>query len=101
MIILKTVTSTFGLYMMPRFRQQLSALNNEDVHIDTLSKNSNQEYFMIKSLKEVISHHSIIILYHAYFQSRMKYSIIFWLTDSYSKKLFCLQKQGFTFDFHD
>jgi hypothetical protein len=47
---------------------------------------------MIKSLKEVIIHHSII-LYHAYFQFPTKYGIIFWLTDSYIKNDFCLQKQ--------
>ena len=33
------------------------------------------------------------ILHHAYFQSRMKYGFVFWLTDSYSKKVFCLKKK--------
>jgi len=48
---------------------------------------------MIKSLKGIISHHTIRILYHAYFKSCMKYGIIFWLTDSYSKIGVGLQKK--------
>jgi hypothetical protein len=47
---------------------------------------------MIKSLKGIISHHTIRIFYHAYFKSCMKYGIIFWLADSYSKKVVGLQK---------
>jgi hypothetical protein len=39
------------------------------------------------------------MFYHAYFLSPVKYGIIFWLTDSYSKKL--SSKKGDTFDFWD
>jgi len=33
------------------------------------------------------------ILYHVYFLSRVTYGIIFWLTDSYSEIVVCLQKK--------
>ena len=51
---------------MPRFRQQLSALTNENVRIDISRKSLNKEYFMIKSLKEVISHHSEFYIMHIF-----------------------------------
>ena len=34
------------------------------------------------------------MFYHEYFQSPMKYSIIFWLLDSYSKNVVCIKKSG-------
>jgi Reverse transcriptase (RNA-dependent DNA polymerase). len=61
--------------------------------LDILCKSLTKAYFMIKYLKQVISHHSVRILYHAYFQSRMKYDIIFWLMDSYSKNVFCFKRR--------
>ena len=73
----------------------LTLAENLKLHtsIDILYKSLNKAYFMIKSLKEVTSHQAVRILYHAYFQSGLKYGIIFWLTDSYSKKVYCHQKK--------
>ena len=59
-------------------------------------------YFLIKSLKEIINHNSIRILYHACFKSAMKYGIILQLRDRYGKKVFSLQKKkGYKFDYPD
>jgi len=54
---------------------------------------------MIKSLNEV-NKLPLRILYHAYFQSRMKHGIIVWLTDSHSKNFFVLKK-SYLFDFQE
>jgi len=62
-----------------------------NAHIDILHKSLNRLYFMIKSWRGNKS--PFRILYYAYFQSHMKYSITFWFRDSYSKKVFCLQKK--------
>jgi hypothetical protein len=60
-------------------------------HIRKLCKDLNKSYYIIKCLKDVVSAGIIKIIYFAYFQSKMKCGMIFWVTDSYSKKI-CLQK---------
>ena len=55
---------------------------------------------MVKCLKEVIIHQAVSVFYHACFQSPMKYSITFWLTDIYSKN-FAYIKELIHFDFWD
>jgi hypothetical protein len=62
-------------------------------HINNLCKSLNKAHFLMECLKDVISVDMIKAIYFAYFQSRMKYSIMFWVTDSYSKKIFRLQKK--------
>ena len=42
---------------------------------------------MVQCLKEVISRQTLRMFCLAYFRSPMKYGIIFWLTDSYSKNV--------------
>ena len=62
-----------------------------NAHIDILCKSLNTSYFMIKPWRSNKS--PLWILYYAYFQSHMKYSITFWFRDSYSKKFFVLKKK--------
>ena len=47
-------------------------------HIDILHKSLKKAQIIVKCLKKAISH-------QAYFQSPLKYVIIFWLTDIYIK----------------
>jgi hypothetical protein len=52
-------------------------------------------YFIIKTLKETTSY-NIRLIYHSYFQSRLKYGIIFWGAAKDSIKVFQIQKKGDT-----
>jgi hypothetical protein len=63
-------------------------------HINNLCNSLNKAYLLMKCLKDVISVDMIKTIYFAYFQSRIKYIIMFWMTDSYSQKIFRLQKNG-------
>ena len=54
-------------------------------HIDILHKSLKKAQFIVKCLKKAVSH-------QAYFQSAMKYGVIFWLTDVYIKNVL-LKKQ--------
>jgi hypothetical protein len=56
-------------------------------HIGILCKGLKKAQFVVECLKEVMSQQTVTVFYLAYFQSPMKYSIIFWLTDCYSKML--------------
>jgi hypothetical protein len=49
----------------------------------------------MKCLNDVISVDVIKTIYFAYFQSRTKYGIMFWVTDSYSKKIFLSKTRSF------
>jgi len=62
-------------------------------HIYSLSSNLSKSYFMMKSLKPVISEKSIWNIYFAYFESKLRFGIMFWGVDSKSITLFRLQKK--------
>jgi hypothetical protein len=61
---------------------------NWKTHIQTLCV-----YYILKSLKGVMSLHTIKTIYFAYFQTRMKYGIAFWGTDCDSVKVFHMLKK--------
>jgi hypothetical protein len=50
-------------------------------------------YFIIKTLKETTSYNIIRLSYHSYFQSRLKYGIIFWGAAIDNIKVFRIQKK--------
>lgn len=62
-------------------------------HIYSLSSSLSKSYFMIKSLKPAIGEKSIWNIYFAYFESKLRYGIMFWGGDSKSIILFRLQKK--------
>jgi hypothetical protein len=51
-------------------------------------------YFIIKTLKEAMSYNMIRSIYYSYFESRLKYGIIFWRSAKDSIKIFRIQKKG-------
>jgi hypothetical protein len=61
--------------------------------IKSICPNLNKAYFIIKTLKETTSYNIIRLIYHSYFQSRLKYGIIFWGTGNDSIKVFQIQKK--------
>jgi len=48
---------------------------------------------MIKFFRDVMSTYTLWSIYFLYFNSRLKYGIIFWLLDSEIIKVFWLQKK--------
>lgn len=62
-------------------------------HINSLSSSLSKVYFLIKTLKDTVSNHMIRSIYYAYFQSRLKYGIIFWGSVKDSLKIFIIQKK--------
>jgi hypothetical protein len=61
--------------------------------VNNLCNNLNKAYFLVKCLKDVVSGDMIKTIYFTYFQSRMKCSIMFWVTDSCSKTFFYIQEK--------
>jgi hypothetical protein len=64
-----------------------------NTHIKSICPNLNKAYFIITMLKETTSYNIISFIYHSYFQSRLKYGIIFWGADKDSIKVFRIQKR--------
>jgi len=61
--------------------------------IHSLCASLSKSYYMIKSLRNVTSTQMIWSTYFAYFQSRLRYGIMFWGGDGKSIKIFRLQKK--------
>jgi hypothetical protein len=66
---------------------------NWHTHINSLCSTLSKVYFIIKTLKDAMSYHMITSIYYAYFQSRLKYGIIFWGSVKDSLKVFLIQKK--------
>jgi len=66
---------------------------NCHIHLRFLCASLSKFYYIIKSLKDVMSFQMIRMIYYAYFQSRMKYGIIFWGRDWDSVKVFHVQRR--------
>jgi hypothetical protein len=66
---------------------------NWHTHINSLSSSLSKVYFLIKTLKDTMSYHMIRSIYYAYFQSQLKYGIIFWGSVKDSLKVFIAQKK--------
>src|SRR5215510_6076776 len=62
-------------------------------HIYSLSSNLSKIYFMIKSLKHIIGEKLIWNIYFAYFESKLRYGILFWGGNSKIIIPFRLQKK--------
>jgi hypothetical protein len=63
------------------------------IHIWSLCASLSKVYYIIKSFKDVMSFHMIWTIYYAYFESQMKYGIIFWGRGRDSAKVFQIQKK--------
>jgi hypothetical protein len=64
-----------------------------NTHINSICPNLHKAYFIIKRLKETICHKTSRLIYFSYFQSRLKYGIIFWGAAKDSIKVFRIQKR--------
>jgi hypothetical protein len=64
-----------------------------NTHVKFICPNLNKAYFIIKMLKETTSYKIIRLIYYFYFESRLKYGIIFWGTAKESIKVFRIQKK--------
>ena len=80
----KIETKFLGLYLIEDIKW--------DVHIQHLSNILNENYFVLQSLKPVISVNTLRSIYFANFHSHLRYGILFWGGDSQSIKIFKLQK---------
>ena len=63
------------------------------VHIRTLCHSLSKVYFIIKSLKDVLGTNMLWNIYFAYFESRLRYGIIFWGGTGESIKVLRMQKK--------
>jgi hypothetical protein len=72
----------------------LTITKNWKVHIQTLCASLSKVYYILKSLKGVMGLHIIKAIYFAYFQTHMKYGIVFWGTDCDSIKFFLYAKEN-------
>jgi hypothetical protein len=66
-----------------------------NVQVRHLSQKLSKVYYIIKSLKKVMSLHIIRSIYPANFQSLLRYGIIFWCGGIESIKIFKLQRKDF------
>jgi hypothetical protein len=75
----------------------LSMNNTENlkchIHLHFLCASLSKVYYIIKSLKDVMSFQLILTICYAYLQSRMKYCIIFWGTERDSVNVFHVQRR--------
>jgi hypothetical protein len=63
-------------------------------HIDQLSSKLNSAFYVIRSLKSVISTKNLRTIYFSYVHSIIAYGIIFWGNSPYSYNIFKLQKRA-------
>ena len=63
------------------------------VQIHSLCASLSKIYYMIKSLRNVTSTQMIWSIYFAYFQSRLRYGIMFWGGEGKSVRIFQLQRK--------
>ena len=64
-----------------------------DMHMQHLSNTLNKNYYILQSLKPVISINTLRSMYFANFHSHLRYGIFFWGSDLHSTKIFKLQKK--------
>jgi hypothetical protein len=64
-----------------------------NTHIKFICSNLNKAYFIIKTLKETTSYKITRLIHYSYFQSRLKYGIIFWRAAKNSINVFRIQKR--------
>ena len=62
-------------------------------HIDTVGASLSQIYYMIKYLRNATSTQMLWSIYFAYFQSKLRYGIIFWGREGKTVQIFRLQKK--------
>ena len=73
--------------------QQITENLRWNIHMKSVCTNLNKAYFIIKTLKETMSYKMIRSIYYPYFQSRLKYGIIFWGPAKSSIMVFQIQKK--------
>jgi hypothetical protein len=64
------------------------------IHIDTVISKLSSACYAIRTIKPLLSHESLKIVYYSYFHSIMTYGLIFWENSYYSNIIFRLQKKA-------
>lgn len=67
-------------------------LNWKD-HIHVLKTRLHSAIFSIRTIRTVTDFKTLLIVYHAYFESLMSYGLIFWGSSTHSNNIFKLQKK--------
>jgi hypothetical protein len=62
-------------------------------HIDQMIPKLNKASYIIRSLKQVMSVESLMVVYFSIFHSIMLYGIMFWAISTYNKIIFKIQKR--------
>jgi len=78
-----------GIYIMENLSWQ--------AHVCSLCHSLSTTYYIIKSLKNILSYCMFWNIYFAYFQSRLRYGIILWGGTNGSIKVLHIQKKVITF----
>lgn len=65
-----------------------------DPHIDYVVNNFSKNYFLLRSLKPLVSASTLLSVYHAYIHSRITYGILVWGHCSAAVRLFKLQRRS-------
>jgi hypothetical protein len=63
-------------------------------HIKYLRKKLTTAYFALKKIAVLTNQQTVKIVYHAYFESVMRFGLIFWGNSKYAQKIFTLQKKA-------
>jgi len=82
----KSETEFLGLHLAEDVKWNL--------HVKYVCNILNKNYYIIHSLKNVISNNALRGIYFANFHSHLRYGILFWGRDSQGIKVFKLQKEG-------
>ena len=62
------------------------------IQIDHLISNLSSAWYAIRTLKQIMSHETLIMICNAYFHSLMTHGIIFWGNSPNNVHIFRLQK---------
>ena len=63
------------------------------VQIHSICSSMSKAYYIIKSLRDIMSTHMLWSIYFAYFRSQLTYGILFWGSDGETIKVFLLQEK--------
>jgi hypothetical protein len=63
------------------------------VQIHSLCSSPSKVYYLVKSVRDVMSIHMLWSVYFAHFQLRLRYGIIFWGRDDETIRVFRIQKK--------
>jgi hypothetical protein len=65
-------------------------------HVDLLLPKLSKISFAIRTIKSYMSQVALLMVYHAYFHSILRYGVIFWSNSPHSIEVFRLQKKSYS-----